>query len=431
VIAPLKTRRKIVIVGGGAGGLELATSLGRARRDDVLLVDKSAAHVWKPRLHEVAAGLIGSGDDQTSYLVHAQAHRFSFAMGELIGIDPERRAVRLASLHSRTTGAEILGQRDIGYDVLALAFGSRVTDFGVPGVLEHCHMLDSATQAERFQRCFLEAAVQVAAGGADQLRVGIVGAGATGIELAAELHHAVNAMCQYGGLGARGLLSITLIDQSERVLPAADPKTSVRIQGALERLGVHLRLAETVQAVDAEGFHLGSGDLAPCSLKVWAAGVTGPDMVSKLDGLSVGRGKRLLVDDHLACVGAANILALGDCATAVDSDGRALWPPTAQVAHQQAAYLARALRTPEHTPPPFRYRPMGMLVSLGEGDAAAEFPAPLQGQFRPIFEGAIAKLLYVSLYHMHRAALHGATRAAALALADGLRRTTLPPVKLH
>src|SRR5580698_5780745 len=146
------TRRRIVIVGGGAGGLELATHLGSACRDDVLLIDKNAAHVWKPRLHEVAVGLIGSGDDQTSYLSHAQAHGFSFAMGELAGLDPARRTVRLASLRSRETDAEILAEREIGYDLLILAFGSRVNDFGVPGVLEYCHMLDSPAQAERFQR---------------------------------------------------------------------------------------------------------------------------------------------------------------------------------------------------------------------------------------------------------------------------------------
>jgi NADH dehydrogenase len=277
------TRRKIVIVGGGAGGLELATHLGRGAHDDVLLIDKEAAHVWKPRLHEVAAGLIGSGDDQTSYLAHAQAHGFGFAMGELVGLDAARRTVRLAGLRDRETGAEILGEREIGYDLLILAFGSRVNDFGVPGVLEHCHMLDSPAQAERFQRCFLEAAVQVAAGQADEIAIGFVGAGATGVELAAELHHAVHDMCRYGGLGDRGRLSITLIEQAPRVLPAADPKTSAHIQHALEKLGVGLRLARSVRAVDAEGFHLSNGDVAPCDIKVWASGVTGLDMVSTLD----------------------------------------------------------------------------------------------------------------------------------------------------
>jgi len=430
-MARVRARRKIVIVGGGAGGLELATRLGRARRDEVLLVDRLASHVWKPRLHEVAAGLIGSGDDQTSYLAHAQAHGFKFALGELVGLDRSRRTIRLASLRSHDSGAEVLGEREIDYDALVLAIGSRVNDFGVPGVLEHCHMLDSPAQAERFQRNFLEAVVQVAAGRMNRVTVGIVGAGSTGVELAAELHHAVHAIRRWGGLAAEGLLDIALVDQAPCVLPAADPQMSAHVRDALERLKVHLHLGERVAAVDADGIRLASGQTAPCGIKVWASGVTGLDVVSSLDGLPVGRGRRLLVDEHLACEGASDIFALGDCASAIDSEGRVLWPPTAQIAHQQATYIAHALQDRGPTGRPFRYRPMGMLVSLGEGDAAAELPALRQGRPTPSFEGAFAKLLYVSLFHMHRVALHGVRRALALAVADGLRRTTLPPVKLH
>jgi NADH dehydrogenase len=237
----------------------------------------------------------------------------------------------------------------------------------------------------------------------------------------------------YGGLGADGRLDITLLDQASRVLPAADPKTSQRSHQALQELGVTVRLAEAVASVDAEAFHLASGDKVPCTIKVWASGVTGLEVVSKLRGLSAGRGGRIVVNDDLTALGAKDVYAFGDCASAFDSAGRPIWPPTAQVAHQQADYLAKTLRRRDRggKAKPFRYAPKGMLVSLGENDAAAEFPAWRKGGPASSAGGAIAKLFYVSLFHMHRLALHGPIRTVALALADGLRRTTIPPVKLH
>lgn len=426
---------RIVIVGGGAGGVELATRLGRnlgRHKADVILVDRNPAHLWKPRLHEVAVGLIGSGDDETSYLAHGHAHGYEFSLGDLIGLDTARRTIRIGGVRSTESDEQILDARDVAYDTLVLALGSRVNDFGVAGVLEHCHMLDSPAQAQHLQRSFLEAAVQVTMGRLDRLRIGIVGAGATGVELAAELHHAVHAMERYGGLGAAGRLDITLIDRADRVLPAVDPQTSEHALAALQRLGVKVLLGQGVERVTRDAFHLTNGETVPCEIKVWASGVTGHDIVDALAGLTLSKGKRIAVDSHLACIGVENIFAIGDCAAAAADGGAGLLPPTAQVAHQQAAYLARALaqRMAGKSVAPFRFRPRGTLVSLGADQAAGEIPTRRNQSVVPL-RGALAKLLYVSLYHMHRVTLHGWLRATALFLADRLRRTTLPPVKLH
>ena len=427
---------RIVVVGGGAGGLELATRLGRRlgrKKADVILADRNPAHLWKPRLHEVAVGLIGPSDDETSYLAHGHVHGFEFSLGELGGLDLARRTIRLGSVKSAESGGKILDERDVAYDNLVLALGSRVNDFGIAGVLDHCHMLDSPTQALRLQRSFLEAAVQVATGRLDRLRIGIVGAGATGVELAAELHHAVHAMERYGGLGATGRLDITLVDRAARVLPAVDPQTSEHALATLQRLGVKVLLGQGVEQVTPEAFHLTNGETVPCEIKVWASGITGHDVVEALPGLTVSTGKRIAVDRHLACAGVQDIFAIGDCAAAPADGGPGWLPPTAQVAHQQAAYLAAALerRLAGKSVGPFRYRPRGTLVSLGADEAAGELPTPRRNQSVFPIHGTIAKLLYVSLYHMHRVTLHGWLRATALFLADRLRRTTLPPVKLH
>ncbi|HEY0235114.1 MAG TPA: NAD(P)/FAD-dependent oxidoreductase [Afipia sp.] len=434
---PVTTQQhRIVIVGGGAGGIELATRLGhrlRRAQAQVTLVDRNPAHLWKPRLHEVAAGLIGNGDDETSYLAHGCVHGFDFVLGALTSLDPRAKTIALDRIVSLETGEEVLGARTLPYDTLVLALGSRVNDFGIPGVLDYCHMLDSPAQAMRLQRAFLEAAIRVGAGRLDRVRVGIVGAGATGVELAAELHHAVHAMERWGGLGAAGKLDITLVDMAPRILPAVDPKTSKHAMDVLEKLGVHLVLGKGVERVTQDALHLSGGGVIPCEIKVWASGIAGHDVIGSLSGLTLSNGKRIVVDDHLACAGVTDIYAMGDCASAPSHIGNAAVPPTAQAAHQQAGYLAKALerRLKGESVGAFRFQPRGTLVSLGEGQAAGEFPALRRDQSVFPAHGIVAKMLYVSLYHMHRVALHGWLRASALFVADRLRRTTLPPVKLH
>ncbi len=324
-VATPKKRPDIVIVGGGAGGLELATRLGHRvgrKLANIALIDKNPAHLWKPRLHEVAAGLIGSGDDEVNYLAHGRTHGYAFNMGEILGLDPVLKMVRIGGVKSPESGAEILGERTILYDNLVLALGSRVNDFGIEGVGKYCLMLDGPDQARRFERQFFEAALQVASGRLDRLRVGIIGAGATGVELAAELHHAVHAMKRYGGLGAAGKLDILLVDKAERVLPAVDPQTSSEIMATLERLGVKVVLGQGVVRVDAEGFHLTNGEFAPCQIKVWASGVTGLAIVESLSGLTLTKGRRIAVDDHLVCIGQPDIYAIGDCAMIQTGDSR-------------------------------------------------------------------------------------------------------------
>jgi len=425
--------RVVAIVGGGAGGLELAIRLASSREPafKVVLVDRQMTHVWKPRLHELATGLAAADDQSSSYLAHSRRHGFEFHWGSLEAVDPVRRTITIGA--ASIDGAEIFPVRELQYDQLVLALGSKVNDFGTPGVAEHCTMLDSIQDAQRFQQAFIAAAAQVALGRRGVLSIGIVGAGATGVELAAELHHAVRELGQYGGLDAGDKLKITLIDMASRVLPAADERTSVDASASLVRMGINLRLGEGVERVTADAIQLKNGERIPCSMKVWASGVVGHDVLSRVPGLTVARGKRVAVDARLACTGVDGIYALGDCAAAPGADGRGTLPPTAQVAHQQAAYLARALRDLEagREPRPFVYQQRGMLVSLGEGDAVAELPPLSKQSGKLTSRGFMAKFLYVSLFHMHRVTLHGWWRAVSLFVADRLRGVSLPPVKLH
>jgi hypothetical protein len=175
-----------------------------------------------------------------------------------------------------------------------LAFGSRVNDFGTPGVLEYCDMLDSPAQAIDLRRKILALALRTAGDPDKRISIGIVGAGATGVELAAELHHAFNDMHRYGGLDPASKLDITLMDMAKRVLPNVDPRTSESAEKILVRMGVKLRTGVGVDAVEDGCFHLSDGSSVHCDIQVWAAGVTGHDMVKGLGPFELSKDRRIL-----------------------------------------------------------------------------------------------------------------------------------------
>ena len=148
---------RIVIVGGGAGGLELATLLGnkagKRGQAEITLVDANMTHLWKPRLHEVAAGVLNADVDELNYVAHAQRHRFKFIMGRMNGLDRQGKEVILEA--HVVEGEQILPERRLGYDTLVIAIGSNTNDFGTQGAAEHCIFLDKRSAAETFHRKFL------------------------------------------------------------------------------------------------------------------------------------------------------------------------------------------------------------------------------------------------------------------------------------
>ena len=133
----------IVIVGGGAGGLELATRLGdrlgRRGRAQVTLIDKARAHLWKPLLHEIAAGSMDLGHHELDFLAQSHWHHFRYRIGEVIGIDRARQEVHVAPVLDES-GAEVTPERSFRYDTLVIALGSQTNDFGTPGEIGRAHV---------------------------------------------------------------------------------------------------------------------------------------------------------------------------------------------------------------------------------------------------------------------------------------------------
>lgn len=429
---------RIVIVGGGAGGLELATRLGRSlgRRGQarILLVDANLTHIWKPLLHEVAAGSLNSSENELNYVAQAKWNHFEFQLGRMIGLDRARKRIRLAATFD-DNGAELLPERELPYDSLVIAVGSTTNDFGTPGAAEHCLFLDTRAQAERFHRQLLNHYLRAHAGQAEDqgISVAIVGAGATGVELAAELHHAARELAAYGLDSIRPEnMRITLIEAGPRVLPALPERISQPVHRSLEQLGVTVLTNTAVSEVTAEHLRARDGRIIPASLKVWAAGIRAPAFLRELDGLESNRIDQLVVRPTLQTSRDDDVFAFGDCAACPQpgEPGRNV-PPRAQAAHQQASLLVKSFRhrLAGRPLPHYQYRDYGSLISLSRFSAVGNLMGNLMGSVK--LEGWLARMFYVSLYRMHQMALYGPLRTLLLMLGDRIGRSTEPRLKLH
>ena len=429
----------IVVVGGGAGGLVLATKLGdrlgRRGQAQITLVDCALIHIWKPLLHEVAAGTLRTEADGLDYFAHARDHRFAFELGRMSGLDRRRREILLEPV-SDASGAELVPARRLGYDTLVIAVGSVLNDFGVPGVREHCLYLDSVPEAERIHQQvfgrFLRGHAEVGSAATMRLRFAIVGAGATGVEFAAELRHAARQLVGYGlrGFDPDRDIEVRLIEAAPSVLPALPERVQQATEDALRDLGVEIHTGEQVDRVTSEGVHTRSGRLVPADLTVWTAGVKGPPWLAGLDGLEVNQLNQLVVDQTLKVTRDEHIFALGDCSACPQPGSDRPVPPRAQAAHQQAHLLARSLarRLEGKTLLPFVYKDYGSLISLSYSTIGN-----LMGNlFKSItIEGFLARLAYLSLYKKHQVSLHGLREVTLMALANLLHRRTRPQLKLH
>lgn len=429
---------RIVIVGGGAGGIELATrlghSLGKGNKAEVILIDRNPTHIWKPLLHEVAVGAIDTDLDQVSYLSHSRANGYRFQLGTLSALDRERQQLSLSPLHDEN-GDEILPERHLDYDYLVLALGSVSNDFNTPGVKDNCFFLDSPQQAEKFRREMLNTFLRTTSEGADaesrELSVAIVGAGATGVELSAELFNAIDMLSSYNASDfPRSRLKVHIIEAAPRILPALGERISENVHRQLESLGVKIHTGTQVAKADEQGFETADGERVDADLMVWAAGVRGPEVLSTL-GLSTRPNHQIKVEQSMVSVDDSHVFAIGDCAACPQPDDK-LVPPRAQAAHQMASTLVKNIKLALDGKElkPFVYKDMGSLVSLSRFQT---FGSLMSGRsVRGLFvEGWIARLSYDSLYRMHQLAIYGWPRTAAKVIVDRLNRWLRPHLKLH
>jgi NADH dehydrogenase len=441
---PKVPAHRIVIVGGGAGGLPLAArlgdKLGRRGRAEITLVDRNDTHLWKPLLHEVAAGRMDADVHGVDYLALAYWHRFRFRQGTVAGLDRAHRELTLAEVHD-DDGALMLPRRVLKYETLIFCVGSISNDFGVPGVEKHAISLDTLVDAERFHRRLLAASVRADGAAADGKPTGvnivIIGAGATGVELAAEIRHTTGAHASYGleHLDPAKDIRLTILEAAPRILPLLSEHVAEAATELLGKLDVAVRPSERVTAVDENGVRTASGAIHAADLVVWSAGIKAPEWLAGLDGLETGRGNTLVVTTRLQTTRDPDIFAFGDCAACPWPEaGRpgAVVPPRAQAARQQALLLVKSMRArlAGRPLPEFHFRDFGSLVSLGELSAVGSLMGRLIGGSL-LIQGLIARWMYASLYKQHQATILGYVGVALDTIGRFLRRRTEPRVKLH
>lgn len=431
--APIPQHPRVLIVGGGAGGLELAVGLARQGRAQVVLVDAERSHVWKPHLHEVAAGQLNSEKESVEYRALAARFGFKFVRGWVEGID---RAGKRALVKAETRTGYASPAHSLHYDHCVLAVGSSANDFGTPGVVEHAMRLDDLQSAQAFHAKLLNLAeMKERVGDPEPMRIAIVGGGATGVELAAELAETSKKLAFYGHEQiVKTPIEISILNAAPALLPGLPDRVASAAHSILEGRGVRIKnnakvkgvLAGSIDYEDAEG-----PKSAACDIAVWAAGVKAPEWLKSL-GLETNRINQLLVSPAMSTAD-PSLSAMGDCSSvAWAAKPGHMVPPRAQAAHQMASYLADTLadRIAGRTVPPFAYKDYGSLVSLGSHATAGTLMGAL-AEKSLFVEGKLAKLMYLALYHGHQLKIHGPASAMGLFLGKSLQRRFDPKIKLH
>ena len=436
-----REKTRIVIVGGGAGGLELATRLGARlgrKRCDIVLVDRNRTHIWKPLLHEVATGSLDANLDEVGYRGHGHRWGYRYVSGTMEAVDRKMRELVIAPLLDEK-GQEIIERHRIPYDFLVIAIGSEANDFGTPGVQEHCMLLDSRADADRFRNRLLNHCLRVsramsAIPAREQfVNVAIVGAGATGVELAAELYNAAAALHHYGlEVFDETRLKVTLIEAAPRILPALPEKLSAAAKVELQKLGVSVLTSTRIVAAEPGGFVTADGRHIHADIMLWVAGVKAPSVLSQIEDLDINRNGQLVVRPTLQTTRDSRIYAMGDCCHCHLPGSDRPIPPRAQAAHQMAAVVANNVARATRSKPltNFVYRDKGSLVSLSRYSTVGNLMGNLVGGQLAV-QGTIARLIYKSLYSMHLLAIHGWFKGFALIAIGTVHRVVRPRLKLH
>ena len=430
----------IVVVGGGAGGLELVTSLGnklgRKHKARISLVDAELTHVWKPLLHEVASGSLDASANEINYRAHARKHHYEFQLGRMSGLDRNNKQITIAPFYD-DEGHEVVPERHLPYDTLVIAVGSTANDFGTPGAQEHCLFLDSLRQARRFHNLLLNAFLrrnhESREGQPHTLNISIIGAGATGVELAAELRLASRELPIYGMNHLQPSdVSISVIEAADRILPALPARLSAGATRELQHQNIQVLTGQPVSEIRAGSLIMKDGTELNSDMTIWAAGIKAPAFLAGLEGLETNRGNQLVVDQTLQTTQDADIFAFGDCAACPQPGSDHSVPPRAQAAHQQADALFKTLcnRLEGKEAVPFVYNDHGSLINFSRYTTVGNLMGNLSGRSMYI-EGKVARLFYVSLYRMHQVALHGLTRTGIIWLLDKISRAMKPRLKLH
>ena len=419
---------RLVILGGGAGGSELAAKLGRRDDLDVTLVDRHPSHLWKPRLHEFAAGTIDSTLSELSYYMLARMRGFAFEQGDVERIDRADKRVHLTG--PAAPGGAGAVPREIAYDHLVVALGGVTPDFGTQGVAEHAVRLDERADADRFRARFIALMITARETGRPA-RVVIVGSGATGTELAAHLRQVESGFFRKGGERPRDILEILLAEAAPQLMPGAEETLRRNVKTRLDALDIDTRTGAKIAEITADGVVEADRTRHPADISVWAAGLVGNPRLADLADFALDGKGRIVVDSRLRTTIDPAIQVLGDAASFTPAGAETALPPTAQCASQQAAYLATAIPSllAGNEPQPFVYDDRGRLLSLARAGSVGQIGFGRKTDL--LVKGQFANAAYKSLQRRHQWTLLGKLRGGVAIFADAISPAKGAQLKLH
>ena len=366
---PKTDKKRVVIVGGGFGGLKLANKL-RNSDFQVVLVDRNNYHQFPPLIYQIAsAGIEPSSISFPFRKIFQKRSNFFFRMAEVRSVFPEQNILQTS-----------IGK--VRYDYLVLAAGTTTNFFGNKNVEEHAIPMKNVSEAMGLRNALLENFERALTCASDRerqelLNVVIVGGGATGVEVAGALSEMKNHVLpkDYPDMPS-SLMNIYLIEAGTRLLPAMSEQTSQHVLNYLRKMGVNVLLNKMVTDYDHHRVILKDGSQIATRTFIWVSGVAA-EKITNLDGEHLGRGARIIVDEHNRVKGFDNIFSIGDQCIMPEGDPNypGGHPQLAQVAIQQGKLLARNLKALEKgkSLKPFRYRNLGAMATVGRNRAVAEF----------------------------------------------------------
>lgn len=369
---------RVVVVGGGVVGLEVAGRLERSRADvDLTVVDGAGVSVYQPLLPEVAGGVI---DARHAVLpLRTGLPRTRIVDGQAAGLDPERHRLAVRRLDD----VEV----ELPYDHLVVAPGAVTKLLPVPGLAEHAIGFQTVAEAVRLRDHVL-GRLQLAEVTDDPdrrrraLTFVFVGGGYSGVEAAGELEDLASDACREHPSVSPDDLRFVLIEATDTILPMVRPSLRATALDELRSRDVDVRLETVVESVDDEAIHLSDGTSLSADTLVWCAGVRSHPTVAEL-GLPTDERGQAVVEPTLAVTGFDDVWSAGDCATVPDLVRGGVCPPSAQYALRQGRRIARNIERALAGEPaqPFRYRQIGELISLGRLRAVGDIRGlPLSGR---------------------------------------------------
>jgi NADH:ubiquinone reductase (H+-translocating) len=373
---------RVVVVGGGFGGLQAVLNLRRAPVD-VTLIDRRNFHLFQPLTYQVATGALSPGEIAYPLRAIFKRHRnVRVLMAEVADFDLDRRELHLRSVYG------VPAQPTIGYDTVIVSGGSRYSYFGHEDWREHAAEVKSLESALVVRSRLLSAFEAAEQEPDPQVRAAwltfvVVGAGPTGVEMAGQIGElARDTLRRDFRIIDPRTARILLVEAAERVLTTFPPSLSAKAERSLERLGVTVLTNAMVIGVDHESVTInhgsGNSERIPSRTVVWAAGVTASSLagrLAELTGVEGDRAGRLTVEPDLTLPGHPEVFALGDMVRVRDASGEPVaLPGVAPVAMQQGRYVAKTIHARLRSRPtsPFRYRDKGNLATIGRAAAVAD-----------------------------------------------------------